>query len=331
MKEQENSAVPTSVLSSARNWSIIRYTSDMRDVWDRLVRTSANGTFLLTRDYMEYHSDRFSDYSLIVLKDGDPFVLLPANLTSDGVLHSHQGLTYGGWVVPCRHFDGNDMLEIFSLAADYCRHTGICAIDYKPIPWIYTRQPAQDDLYALFRHNARLTECNLSCTIDLSANPGFNKLQTRHLRKAISSGAVTGPTEDTDSFWAMLMCCLEERHEAVPVHTVQEMKLLQKRFPENIRLFVSTLHGEMHAGVCIYDTGLTAHCQYIATTETGRRLGLLTLLMDYLIHDIYSHRRYFDFGTSNEHAGLTLNNGLLRQKSSLGGSGVAYQRWLINL
>lgn len=329
MKGQQSRTITVS--SPMRNWSIIRYTSDIRALWDRLVRSSANGTFLLTRDYMDYHSDRFSDCSLVGLKDGHPFVLLPANLTSDGVLHSHQGLTYGGWIVPCRHFDGNDMLEVFNLTADYCRQAGIRAIDYKPIPWIYTRQPAQDDLYALFRQKACLTECNLSCTIDLAFDPGFNKLQTRHLRKAIGAGAITGPTEDTDSFWAMLISCLEERHEAVPVHTVEEMKLLQKRFPDNIRLFVSTLHGEMHAGVCIYDTGLAVHCQYIATTETGRRLGLLTLLMDYLIHDVYSHRRYFDLGTSNEHAGLILNHGLLRQKSSLGGGGVVYQRWLINL
>lgn len=329
MKEKEIMTVPGA--ASARRWSITRYTPDMHELWDGLVSKSANGTFLLTRGYMDYHSDRFSDYSLVALKDGRPFLLLPANLTSDGVLHSHQGLTYGGWIVPCRHFDGSDMLEVFDRMADYCREAGISAIDYKPIPWIYTRQPAQDDLYALFRCNARLTECNLSCTVNLSANPGFNTLQRRHLRKALSSGAVVGPTEDTDRFWAMLISCLEERHDAVPVHTADEMKLLRQRFPENIRFFVANLYGEMQAGVCIYDTGLTAHCQYIATTETGRNLGLLTILIHYLMYDVYADRLYFDFGTSNEHAGMILNQGLLRQKSSLGGSGITYQRWLINL
>ncbi|MDE6680032.1 MAG: GNAT family N-acetyltransferase [Muribaculaceae bacterium] len=329
MSEQTN-ALP-SVFLSSRGWSIVRYAPEMQDIWDNLVQTSANGTFLLTRGYMDYHSDRFSDCSLVALKDGRPLALLPANITSDGVLHSHQGLTYGGWIVPCRHFDGNDMLEVFGLAADYCRQSGISAIDYKPIPWIYTRQPAQEDIYALFRHKAVLTECNLSCTVNLAADPGFNTLQRRHLRKAAASGAVVGPTEDIDLFWSMLSACLQERHDAAPVHTAEEMKLLQERFPDNIRLFAATLHGVMHAGVCIYDTGITAHCQYIATTDTGRRLGLLTLLTDYLLHKVYASRRYFDFGTSNEQVGRVLNYGLLRQKSALGGSGVTYQRWLINL
>lgn len=332
MKEKGNmSSSIDSTSVSLKKWSIVRYTPDMHDTWNTLVGNSANGTFLLTREYMDYHSNRFSDCSLIGLKDGTPFVLLPANLTSDGVLHSHQGLTYGGWIVPCRHFDGNDMLEVFDSTIEYCRGLGVEGIDYKPIPWIYTRQPAQDDLYALFRHKARLTECNLSCTVNLTDNPGFNTLQRRHLRKALKSGATVGLTNDTDRFWALLISCLKDRHDAIPVHTAEEMKLLQQRFPENIRLFTATLYGEMQAGVCIYDTGRTVHCQYIATTETGRSLGLLTLLIHYLMYDVYSSRLYFDFGTSNEHAGLVLNHGLLRQKSSLGGSGVAYQRWFINL
>jgi len=42
---------------------------------------------------MEYHKDRFNDYSLLVYKDQKLFGLLPANITNDTVV-SHQGLTY---------------------------------------------------------------------------------------------------------------------------------------------------------------------------------------------------------------------------------------------
>jgi hypothetical protein len=40
---------------------------DKRD-WNAFVRASKNGTFLFDRDYMEYHSDRFDDHSLVVRK-----------------------------------------------------------------------------------------------------------------------------------------------------------------------------------------------------------------------------------------------------------------------
>lgn len=37
------------------------YSPAQRDEWNRLVRDSRNATFLLDRDYMDYHSDRFPD------------------------------------------------------------------------------------------------------------------------------------------------------------------------------------------------------------------------------------------------------------------------------
>ena len=37
--------------------------------WDAFVGASKNGTFLLTRPYMDYHADRFTDHSLIARGD----------------------------------------------------------------------------------------------------------------------------------------------------------------------------------------------------------------------------------------------------------------------
>ena len=44
---------------------------------------------------MEYHADRFTDYSLLVYDGNKLLALLPANRSGD-VLYSHAGLTYGG-------------------------------------------------------------------------------------------------------------------------------------------------------------------------------------------------------------------------------------------
>lgn len=52
------------------------------------------------RRYMDYHSDRFADNSLMFYneKTGKLYALLPANRCGD-VLYSHQGLSYGGLVM----------------------------------------------------------------------------------------------------------------------------------------------------------------------------------------------------------------------------------------
>lgn len=311
------------------DWKIERYNKDLRQLWNDMVAASRNAVFLADRGYMEYHSDRFEDYSMIAFKDGRPMALLPANLTADGTLHSHQGLTYGGWILPKRHLDAVDFMDMWRSWLCYMSDCGIVNVDYKPLPTIYHLYPSQEDHYALFRSGARLTEVNLSEALQPLCNPGFNTLQRRHLRKAASEitvGEALGEKEI--GVFHMVLCeCLRERHGAMPVHTLDELLRLRDAFPENIRVFIARAGDCVVGGVCIYDTGTVAHVQYIATTSAGRRLNALTPLFARLMTEEFSKRRYFDFGTSNENGGQVLNPGLVRQKGSYGATGVAYERY----
>ena len=314
-------------------WNIRRYDPSDRRAWNEFVRNARNATFLFERGYMDYHSDRFVDFSFMVFKEGKLMALLPANIDSDGVLHSHQGLTYGGWILPPAHLDGSDLLDIFLQTVDICKAEGISAIDYKPLPWIYSGQPSEEDIYALFRLGAKISEVNLSSTINLSETLRYNKLRKRSLKAANRFSYSIVEITDSCEFMGLVAKCLRERHDTTPVHTPEEIEMLRDRFPDNIKMFGLYLPQSSmpEAGVMIYDTGRVAHAQYIASLPKGRELNLLTPLFDYLIRERYAGRAYFDFGISNEDHGLYLNDGLLRQKFSYGATGVAYQRWYIEL
>lgn len=322
------------------NWRLVRYSPAMRRQWDDFVAASRNASFMHMRGYMDYHADRFSDHSLLAFKGDRLLALLPADITPGpenhalGVLHSHRGLTYGGWLLPGRHLDGADLLEIFAALRTYCRRNGISALDYKAIPFIYPQQPSQEDIYALFREGAVCTECNISEALVPGSGPGLNTLRRRHLRKASSLPSPVAIDEissesDIAAFHAMLSACLRERHSASPVHSLPELLLIRSGFPDNIRFFVARYSGDIQAGVCVYDYRGVAHTQYIATTPLGRELNLLTPLFCNLIENTFSTHRYLDFGTSNESGGRVLNAGLLRQKASYGATGVAYQRFYL--
>ena len=58
---------------------ITRYDTTFKKEWDDFVSNSKNATFLLKRGYMDYHSDRFPDHSLIFTRAGKIFALLPAS------------------------------------------------------------------------------------------------------------------------------------------------------------------------------------------------------------------------------------------------------------
>lgn len=321
----------TSTTSRISSFRIQRYNPEFEHRWNEFVANSRNATFLFNRAYMDYHADRFCDCSWLAYKNDTLIAILPANLTSDGVLHSHGGLTYGGWILPPAHLDGYDLLCIFTEACRVWKEENIKILDYKTLPYFYASRPSQEDEYALFRLGATLTECNISATIDLK-NPGRpNQLQRRHLAKASKLPIEIVETRDIDAFMRLLADCLRDRHNIEPVHTSGEMRLLAGRFPDKIRFHAVMLDGEMHAAVCIYDTGLTAHAQYIATTAKGRELNLLTPLFHKLINEIYASRNYFDFGISTEDHGRYLNEGLLRQKYSYGATATLYRRYQLNL
>ena len=313
-------------------WTFKPYTPALQKEWDAFVQASANATFMLQRGYMDYHSHRFNDASLLAYKHGKLAAILPANITADGCLHSHQGLTYGGWILPMRHVDGADVPVLIDSWIKYCHAAGITAIDYRPVPAIYHRLPVKADIYSLWRAGATMAACGLSSTIDLALSPGLNTLQRRHLRKALASGDISiVESSDTRSFIRMLAACLMERHNVSPVHTAEELELLRSRFPENIRFFFCCEHSTPQAAVCIFDTPMCAHAQYIATTPRGRELNMLTPLFHNLISSIFASRRYFDFGISTEDDGRYLNAGLIRQKSSFGAGTTIYPRLSLTL
>ena len=301
--------------------TITRYDASMAARWDEMARLSRNGTFLHQRGYMDYHSDRFTDCSLVAMNDGKWCALLPACEDGD-TLFSHRGLTYGGWLVPLKHFDATVMLQVMDAAIEWMRAQGIKHLVYKAVP----------HMYALFRHGASLVETNISTTIDLTCPLPLDRGNKSGANAARKAGITVGPSEDWEGYWHLLSSLLDERYDTRPVHTLDEMRLLQGRFPENISLHTATLDGELLAGVVMYLSQPVAHCQYIGASPAGKESKALTLLFEHLIAKYQqAGYRYFDFGISNENHGLYLNEGLVRQKSRLGGRGIVYNTFQIDL
>ena len=310
---------------------IIRYDATMAAQWNELARLCRNSTFQHQRGYMDYHSDRFTDCSLIALHNGKPRALLPADVDGD-TLWSHRGLTFGSWLVPPKHFDVTVMIEVMDATVAWMKDNGLKRLVYKAVPHIYHRYPCEEDLYALFRHHASLIETNISTTIDLSCPLPLDRGNKSGANAARKAGITVGPSEDWQQYWHLLSSLLDERYDTRPVHTLDEILLLQSRFPDDIRLYTATLDGELLAGVVMYLSAPVAHCQYIGASPRGKDSKALTLLFDYLIQE--STRlgyRYFDFGISNEDHGRYLNEGLVQQKSRLGGRGIVYNTFEITL
>ncbi|TKW76084.1 MAG: GNAT family N-acetyltransferase, partial [Bradyrhizobium icense] len=203
-------------------------------------------------------------------------------------------------------------------------------IVYKVVPQIYHEVPAEEDLYALFRHGARLIRRDVSATIDRRERLPFSKGRSWALKQGGKSALAVEPSTDFAGFMAVEEEMLRIRHNAKPTHNAAELALLAGRFPDNIRLFVVRRDEEMLAGVVIYETARVAHTQYIGTSEEGRRTGALDLIFQHLIHVRYADKDYFDFGISTENGGRHLNTGLMRNKESYGARATVFDWYALD-
>ena len=267
---------------------------------------------------MEYHQDRFEDYSLMVFDESTLVAVLPANRKGD-VMYSHQGLTYGGLVL-AEAVEFKTVLNAFKTLLEYLEEDGTKKLVLKPIPGLYHKQPADEMDYLLFLLKAERIECSLTSCIRMRDRLEMRSSnRRRNLKKAKKNGLMVKEVNHPKVFWEQILIPnLKEKFDVTPVHSLDEMALLTQKFPDNIRHFYAYKNDEVVAGVTVFETDTVAHLQYISTTKAFSGLGGLDIILNELINEIFIDKAYFNFGVSSESQGTQINLGLMAWKESFG-------------
>lgn len=317
---------------------LIRYTSEKQAEWDAFVKGSKNGTFLFMRPYMDYHSDRFRDHSLMYYNDKSQLIaIMPAN-ERDNILYSHQGLTYGGLVLSLKT-KTIQVMDMFDMTISYLRERGFTEWQYKQMPTCYHRYPSEEDEYALWRHHAEITSCGVSSTMLLEKYTTFNSHIVNSRKRSYHGnltrmGYVIERNASLCDFWPVLTQNLLISHNLAPVHSLDEIQRLQDKFPQNIECVVArNPQGEVEAGAVLYKDNAVVHTQYLSASIQGKQRKAMDYLILEIINRIIKEDRFkiFDFGISTEDHGNFLNEGLISQKEGFGGRGVVYKNYSLRI
>ncbi|WP_337964718.1 GNAT family N-acetyltransferase [uncultured Flavobacterium sp.] len=304
-------------------FTVKQYDRNDYQIWNDFISQAKNATFLFCRDFMEYHKDRFEDFSLLVFEDEKLISVLPANKVGNSI-YSHQGLTYGGLVYK-EQTKLATVIEVFRSVLFFLNENNFQKLHLKTLPSIYHQKPAEEVLYALFLSEAKLVRRDSLSVIDLSQENKTSKIRKRGFQKGVSNQLIIKEETDFESFWNnVLIPNLNEKHSANPVHSVEEMNYLKGHFPKNIHQFNVYLEDKIVAGTTVFETETVAHCQYISKNENQENLGSLDYLFHYLIQERFAKKRFFDFGISNENQGRNLNEGLTYWKESFGASTIVH-------
>jgi hypothetical protein len=312
-------------------YEIKKYSLEYKDNWNEFVANSINGTFLLDRDYMDYHADRFKDHSIMIFANGKIVALLPANI-SENKLFSHQGLTYGGLIYRMGTKLG-DLIDIIKELLDFLNKNGIQYLIFKSVPKFYWNHYTDDIDWILFKLNAKVIRKDSAFVIDNSkVKIIYQERRNRSIKKAKKLNfSIDEGHSLLKLFWQeILMPNLQEKHGVNPVHSLNEIEKLASNFPENIKQYVILLDGSIVAGCTIFETENVAHAQYISGNEIGRNSGSLDLLFDWLINERYKEKQFFDFGIANEEMGQKINKGLMDWKEGFGARAMSHDFYEIN-
>lgn len=300
-----------------KQYQIRNYQSSDFALWNAFINKAKNATFLFHRNYMEYHNNRFEDFSLMVF-DGEKLVaVLPANRVG-GVVYSHQGLTYGGFVLS-EKVKLSNVITIVKASLSFFYEQKITTLHLKPIPAFYCDFFSEEIEYCLFLLNAKGNKKECLSVLDFSNEFSFSKDRKQCIRRGISANLVVKEDNNFELFWnQILIPNLKQKHQAKPVHTVEEITYLHQHFLKNIRHFNVYHNDEIVAGTTIFITDKVAHPQYISGNEKKNELGSLDYLYHYLITEVFCDKNYFDFGPSHEENGKKINSGILFWKESFG-------------
>ena len=311
-------------------FSIKTYNDSYKVDWNNFVDISKNSTFLFKREFMDYHAEKFEDYSLLIFYNSDLIALFPCNIR-DGEGHSHEGLSYGGVIVKSE-IKFLKYLELFTRLLNYFDEKSIKTLYIKQIPSIYNSNFNGELDYLSFVTGAKIYRRDIISVIDMQNENKISKDRLQGYKRGKKNKLEIKETDDLDEFWnSILIPTLLNRHYVNPVHSLHDIKKLKRVFNNNIKQFNVYYEDQIVAGTTVFLTKNVAHVQYIGSNSEKNSLGSLDFLFYNLITEHLSNYKYFDFGNSHEEVGMKINKGLNYWKEGYGASSLTHDFYEINI
>ena len=317
----------------SRMFRLEPYEKKYEQLWDDFVlNKSINGTFLQSRNFLNYHPEgRFQDSSLLIFnRKNNLAAVVPAceDPKNAACFFSHKGSTYGGVVLDKKHYNGDTLLEIIESLEDYLRTAQFRSIYLKITPDILCTESSALLEYLLSYKNYRQYS-ELNTYIDLANYyenivSNFSQGKRTNITNCLKAGVVCRKIhtrDDIQAVYAVLVNNLKKYNEK-PVHSFNELAELKEFYiPDNISFFGGYIKDDLVAGAVIFyfPKTKTIHTQYLCSKEEFAKLSPMSFMYYSMILEAKrSGFQKISWGISTENLGRVLNQGLLKNKESYG-------------
>ena len=236
-----------------RIMEIIKYQDNQdKSVWDDFIAQSNNGTIFHQRKFLSYHRERtFKDCSLMFVEKAAVRAVFTGAIINN-CLYSHPGASFGGFVYNQLAFKGAN--QIVDLLIAYVKKQNLKEIIIIPPPFIYYKKYNEVMEYCLYIKGFDIIEYYISSFVGLEKEL-FDQMHNRKKRyiKNLANQIIIKQSNDLDSFYPILVDN-KLKHKATPTHTLEELKILMKLFPNKIKLLLSYKNNKVIGGALNFIT-----------------------------------------------------------------------------
>ncbi|MCM1184229.1 MAG: GNAT family N-acetyltransferase [Roseburia sp.] len=312
--------------------NVVRYEERYKEKWDDFVmKQSMNGTFLQTKNFLDYHGSRFKDASLIIYKGTESMVAaVPAcEVTEAGnrIFYAHCGSTFGGIVISESFYDIEHVDAIMTAFEDYIEQQGYNEARIKCTGDIFSRKSNNLLYYFLFQRGYAAYD-EISFYIDFEhynedIPSNFTYSRRRGYKNSLKNNLEFRELilADEIRLFHDILCSNLQKFGAEPVHSFEElMEFKEKRLKDMVEFYGVFSGDKMVAGSMVFlFENKVFHTQYLAADQDSLKLFPMNFMDANLIRTAREKNfRYFSFGISTEEHGRVLNKSLAEFKEGFG-------------
>jgi hypothetical protein len=303
-----------------------KFVPSQRELWDKFVYESFNGNFQQSRNFLEYHGDKFIDLSMVIYSDLNEIIgVLPAAISPSNSqeIISHPGAAFGGLILK-DELGIEKTLKIFKEILNFCTNQKMSTIVYKVSPPFFSGSFWRGDVLSLIYLGAEISTLKVTHILKLeifgslrhhrTVHSDFNKADKLKPRIYKTSSEI-----DYKLFYDLLNKQLT-KHKVKSTHTLSDIYELQKRFSNSISLWKVSLNDGSFAFAWVWEINKVVHLQYLTNQEKNNR----PLALNYLIislKNFYSDKDFthLSFGNSyDSRHNHSVNLGLTSWKEKFG-------------
>ena len=309
------------------NFSIETFTENQKNIWNKFVEESNNGTLFHRINFLDYHGSKFKDQEqhLWILNGKTLYSVMPLAVFEENgqkIAKSPYCASYGGPIFK-KTLNYSQSSQLVNIIIEYLKVKGVNQLSITLAPRYCELKSSDTFQFALLENGFKCTNQDVESVVDLNDDEQllstFNSSVRNKIKKAEKENIEINFDASLEQFYPLLESN-REKFETKPTHSFEELKRLQKSSTQ-VQIHAAYKDNKILAGICHFLLNSRAVMTfYLAHDRENQRIPSQSyLIFQSMLKYKKEGYRWYSFGPSTEK--MIANENILSFKESFGSVG----------